>query len=439
MSRAAVVLAAGLALLTACSAAPSAPGSAAASSSAPASSTASSPASSSPSSSAPSSSTPRSPAATPTSDASPAATPPVTASPSATTPPSAGAPARDAASAALASMTLEQRVGQLLMVGGPATGVHSATRTAVTRYHVGNLMLTGRSTAGVRATARVSAGVQALTTRSATAGVPLLVATDQEGGAVQVLRGTGFTRIPSGLVQGGWSTALLRSRAQRWGAELRAAGVRLDLAPVTDTVPAGTAAQNAPIGRYGRQFGSDPAVVGAHAVAFDRGMQAAGVATSAKHFPGLGRVRGNTDVTSGVVDRTTGLGDLGPFAQTIRAGVPLIMMSTAIYARLDPGRPAAFSPVVIGQVLRGRLGFGGVVISDDLGQATQVASVSPGQRAVRFVAAGGDLVLTVDPTVAPAMYRALLARARVDPAFRARVDASAARVLRLKQRQGLLR
>lgn len=342
----------------------------------------------------------------------------------------------------LRSMTLEQRVGQLFMVGGPATGVRRATRSAITRYHVGNVMLTGRSAAGVAATARVSAGVRALATGPATAGVPLLVATDQEGGAVQVLRGKGFSRIPTALVQGKWSAARLRTQAAGWGRELRAAGIDLNLAPVADVVPSQTAARaNAPIGRFDRQFGVTREVVAEHVVAFDQGMRSAGVATTVKHFPGLGRVRGNPDVSKGVTDETTTRADpdLAPFAQAIDAGVPFVMMATVRYSRIDPGRPAAFSPVVIGDLLRDELEFAGVVISDDLGRARQVADVPAGARAVRFIAAGGDLVLTVDPAVLPAMYGAVLARARADPRFRALVDASAARVLGAKDRQGLLR
>ncbi|MBC7638453.1 MAG: glycoside hydrolase family 3 protein [Rhodoferax sp.] len=369
---------------------------------------------------------------------------PTASAPTPTTPATTPAPtpaASDPVAATLRAMTLEQRVGQLLMVGGAATGVGRATRRAVTRHHVGNVMLTGRSSAGVAATARVSAGVRALATRSATGGVPPFIATDQEGGAVQVLRGNGFSKIPSGVVQGGWSPATLRRRAAQWGSELRAAGVDLDLAPVADTVTPGAADDNPPIGRFGRQLGSTPDDVGDHVLAFNAGLRAAGVAATVKHFPGLGRVRANTDVSSGVTDRTTTRRDpaLAPFARAVDAGVPFVMMSTATYTQIDPRQPAAFSAVVIGRVLRDDLGFDGVVISDDLGSARQVASVPPGQRAVRFVAAGGDVVLTVDPDVLPAMQRALLARARSDPEFRAAVDAAATRVLTAKLRQGLLK
>lgn len=337
-------------------------------------------------------------------------------------------------------MSLAQQVGQLVMVGGQASGVSGTTLAAISRYHVGNAMLTGRSSAGVAATARVSASLQRRATDDATAAVPLLIATDQEGGAVQVLSGSGLSDIPAALTQGGWSAGLLQSRARTWAGQLRAAGVRVDLAPVADTVPAGTASSNPPIGRFDRQFGSDTGAVAEDVVAFVRGMGQAGVVTTPKHFPGLGRVRGNTDTTAGVTDDVTTRTSsyLDPWKRAIGAGAQVVMVSTAIYSRLDPGRPAAFSRPVVTGLLRDDLGFDGVVISDDLGRAAQVQRWSPGSRAVQMIQAGGDLVLTVDPSQAAPMVQALLAQARADAAFRAQVRTSALRVLRLKASLGLL-
>ncbi|HKG51908.1 MAG TPA: glycoside hydrolase family 3 N-terminal domain-containing protein [Actinomycetales bacterium] len=351
------------------------------------------------------------------------------------------APAVDLAALTLARMSLSQRVGQLLMVGSRATSADPRTLNAVTRYHVGNVMLTGRSTAGVRATARVSAALQRRATVKATAGVRLHVATDQEGGSVQVLRGSGFVRMPAALTQGRWTTKTLRSRATQWGRQLHAAGVTVNLAPVADTVPsAAFAPKNAPIGHFRREFGYTVGRVGSHAVAFSQGMHTARVQVAVKHFPGLGRVTANTDTTAGVTDRTTTRrsSDLQPFAASIKAGAPFVMMSTAYYSKMDARQPAAFSGTIVAGILRGDLGFRGVVISDDLGSARQVRRWSPGTRATRFVAAGGDMVLTVDPAVARSMFVALRDRARSDAGFRRQVDAAALRVLRSKQAQGLL-
>jgi beta-N-acetylhexosaminidase len=341
----------------------------------------------------------------------------------------------------LAAMTRDQRIGQLFMVGTPATGADPATLAEISTYHVGNVMLRGRSTAGVTATAAVSATLRRRVTAASTASVQLFVATDQEGGSVRVLRGAGFDAIPSALVQGTWSTSVLQAAANRWARQLRYAGVNLDLAPVLDTVPGAAAARlNPPIGVYQREFGYTTATVTAHGLAVARGFAAASVDVAVKHFPGLGRVSGNTDTTAGVTDRITTRTDdyLRPFAAAIGAGVPFVMMSTAYYSRIDPAHPAAFSPTIINGILRTALHFDGVVISDDIGNAAQVARWSPGSRAVQFLAAGGDMVLDVNPALLPAMVTAVRARAASDAAFARLVDAAALRVLRAKQARGLL-
>jgi beta-glucosidase-like glycosyl hydrolase len=115
-----------------------------------------------------------------------------------------------------------------------------------------------------------------------------------------------------------------------------------------------------------------------------------------------------------------------------------VMMSSATYTQLDPTAPAAFSAVVLTDLLRRQLGFDGVVISDDVGNARAVAGVPAGERAVRFLAAGGTLVLTVDDTVVPEMIDAVLARSDADPAFARQVDAAVHTALLAKAEAGLL-
>ena len=346
------------------------------------------------------------------------------------------------ADSVFSSMSLGQRVGQLFMVGTPATSVSAATRSQIGRYHVGNVMLTGRSYGGTRTPARVASAMQARTTTSATAGVRLLVATDQEGGLVQVLHGSGLSEIPTALTQGTWSTRHLRRRAGTWARQLRAAGVNMNLAPVTDTVPSAAAARrNPPIGVYKREFGYTPARVASHSTAFATGMDTHGVIATVKHFPGLGRVHRNTDTSRGVTDYVSRRGDryVNAFRRPIQSGhVPFVMMSTAYYAKIDRANPAAFSSFIIDKMLRGDYGFTGAVISDDLGNARQLSPWSYGTRAVKFVRAGGDVVLTVNPATLPAMYHAVLRRAQRYPAFRAKVDKAALLVLQTKQDHHLL-
>jgi beta-N-acetylhexosaminidase len=337
-------------------------------------------------------------------------------------------------------MTQAQRIGQLFMVGGAVTGPGSATTAAISTYHAGNLILTGRTTAGAPSVRAIVSRMDALTTRAATAGAPLFVATDQEGGYVQVLQGPGFSRMPTALTQGTWTDSTLTASARTWGRQVRRSGVDVNLAPVMDTVAAGFVASNPPIGQYDREYGNTPAVVADKGSAFLRGMRSSDLATTDKHFPGLGHVTANTDTASGVKDTVTTRtsADIAPFRAAITAGARMVMVSSAIYTKIDGTRPGVFSPTVINGMIRGDLGYSGVVISDDLGNAKQVQAWTPGTRAVDFLAAGGDVVLTVNPAVIPAMVAAVTARAASNATFRSRVAAAALHVLAAKAAEGLL-
>jgi beta-N-acetylhexosaminidase len=358
----------------------------------------------------------------------------------ASSPAASSAPSGSCAARVLARMTLPQRVGQLFVVGLAGSVLDSATANAIRAYHFGSVSFVATDTAGVAGVGAVSRAVQSLSSPQVTAGVGFFVAANQEGGEVQALQGPGFATMPSALTQGTLAPARLQRLARTWGQELRAAGVNLNFAPVMDVVPAADTTRNAPIGQLMREFGHTPSVVAGHGVAFVRGMAQAGEATTAKHFPGLGRVRGNTDFSAGVVDTVTTPGDpyLQTFQAAIDAGVPLVMVALATYTRIDPRHLAVFSPVVMRTMLRGRMHFGGVIISDDLGAAQAVASVPPAARALQFIAAGGDLVTAKYVAPAEAMAQAVLARARASRPFRAEVDAAAGHVLAAKQRFGLL-
>jgi beta-N-acetylhexosaminidase len=336
-------------------------------------------------------------------------------------------------------LTEAQRVGQLFLVGMAGDPV-SDVAEAVTAYHFGSLLTAGNLTAGVASLRQLTRGYQSLASSGATGRVGFFIAANQEGGEVQSLQGPGFAAMPSALVQGSLSARALERQAVTWGLELRSAGFNLDLAPVMDVVPPGTADENEPIGMVQREFGDNPATVAAHGVAFIRGMRQAGVAATAKHFPGLGRVRGNTDFTAGVVDTTTGPRDpyLGSFQAAIEAGVPLVMVALATYTRIDARHLAAFSPQVMRVILRQQMHFKGVIVSDDLGAATAVAGLPPGARGIDFLTAGGDLITSQSLPAAVAMDSAIVARTATDPAFRVLVNSAVMRVLSLKQAYNLL-
>lgn len=377
-----------------------------------------------------------SPSASPTSSARPSATarPSPTRAPSTT--PSAVA---SCATRTLASLTEAQRIGQLFVLGLTKDKLDSAERTAISQYHFGSMTMTTQTKVGIAAIRSVTSAVQGLATRAATGGVGFFIAANQEGGLIQGLAGPGFDTIPTALAQGSMSTAALKTAATRWGKQLAAAGVNLNFAPVADTVPPGTDQQNAPIGQLKREYGHDPQTVASHVSAFIAGMRAAGIDTTAKHFPGLGRVVGNTDDTADVVDNVTTPHDsyLDPFGAAVKAGTPFVMVSLATYTKIDPNHLAVFSPTIIKGILRDDLGFRGVVISDSLGAAA-VASIPPATRGTDFIAAGGDMIISNLIPAAVGMAQGISARAATDPAFRALVDAATLRVLEAKNAAGLL-
>lgn len=357
-------------------------------------------------------------------------------------PGASGAPGASGVScaAAAAGMPLDVRVGQLLVSPVQDT-LDQAEASAITEAHVGSVILMGKSSRGVAATRAITDEVQGLGVPGSPAGpVETLVTVDQEGGLVVRLSGPGFDPMPSAAEQARLSDAELTRRATRWAQQLKAAGVHLDLAPVADIVPAAKASSNEPVGKLGRGYGSDARVVADKVGVFVRAFRGAGLGSTAKHFPGLGEVTGNTDFAARVVDPVTSAGDGrdAGFRSAVAAGVDSVMVSTAVYPRIDPDNPAAFSPAVVALV-RDRLGFDGVISSDDLGVAKVMEGVPAAERGVRFVRAGGDLAISVDAAVTRQMASGLVKAAQGDPAFERRVTDSTGRVLALKARYGLVR
>ncbi len=340
-------------------------------------------------------------------------------------------------------MSPAQRVGQLFLIGLSSSQPVSGDDAVIRAVHVGGVLLDGPGWDGAARVGRAAHHLQEVGSPAAR-GVGLWVAGNQEGGAqgsLQAFYGPGFSPIPPGIAQGQLAPAVLARDARAWGQQLKEAGVNLNLAPVADVVPAASAQSNGAIGRYGRELGHDPAEVASHVRALVRGLLASGVQPTLKHFPGLGRVPANTDTSAqGISDpaMTAHDPDLEPFRAGIGAGAPAVMVSLARYPRLDPRRQAVFSPAIITGLLRRRLGFQGMIVSDDLGSALAVAGLSPARRAVEFVAAGGDVVLTSSPADASVMESALLRFASHHPGFARVMEDAVRHVLAAKERAHLL-
>jgi len=215
---------------------------------------------------------------------------------------------------------------------------------------------------------------------------PVLVMIDQEGGYVKRLPGPPDIGPNEIEAAGGEKAAL--SEGRKTGEFLKPLGINIDLAPVVDVAHDNTADTIA-----SRTYGSDPATVGRYGAAFVEGLQGAGVAATPKHFPALGLSSDNTDFGAVTVDASASeiKADMESFRAPIKAGARLVMVSSAVFPALGGDEQAVYSSEIIGDSLRGQLGFDGAVISDDL--ESPAAGTAPGDAAFRAVRAGVDLVL----------------------------------------------
>nr|WP_026645784.1 glycoside hydrolase family 3 N-terminal domain-containing protein [Bifidobacterium ruminantium] len=337
---------------------------------------------------------------------------------------------------AVDAMTLDERIGQLVMAPLPAGSDPSTLRDLIVDQHVGSVLIIGNWNSGTTGVSAATSELQSY----APSNNRLLMTTDQEGGSVQHLSGNGFDTMPSATDQGTMDTAQLRQSAATWGAQLKSAGINVDLAPVVGTVTVDRSS-NAPIGALYRDFGLDPAGNADHAKAFIQGMSDSGVGSAIKHYPGLGSVTGNTDFTAnGILDTTTTLDgpEISAFNSTLEASPSMVMMSLATYQAIDPNNPAVFSSTLVTGYLRGKIGFQGVVTSDSL-SATALSGVQPSDLGVRLVEAGGDLACIGASSYVQPVLDGLNAKAAGDATFARKVQQSAIRVMTLKYEMGLAR
>ncbi|MCS6711405.1 glycoside hydrolase family 3 protein [Brachybacterium sp. EF45031] len=263
---------------------------------------------------------------------------------------------------------------------------------------------------------------------------PPVIAVDQEGGRIRMLRGDAARETPSAEELGEQGPDAVREAYVSIGEDLAARGIGLALAPVADVVDPELGDDNAPVGELDRGFGTDPQEAAACVAAAVEGLAQHRVGATLKHFPGLGRVRSNTDhAADGIEDDRTHAEDevLEAFRSGIDAGARAVMVSSAIYSKIDPETPAMFSRIVIEDVLRGRLGWDGLVVTDDIGAAQAVQDVPVAERATRLLDAGGDAVLTADPGIAEELVAAVVEYARSGAEQEQRVRRSASRVLRV--------
>jgi beta-N-acetylhexosaminidase len=323
--------------------------------------------------------------------------------------------------AAVDRLSLEQQVGQTLILAFAGTTEPAYVARILRRREAAGVILTGENVAS-------PGEVRALTGQiERSAGGLALIAADQEGGATRT-----FPFAAAASPEDGQATARAAGAAARaTGSGLRRLGLNVDFAPVADVATGEGSIMRS------RAFPGDADAVAAATAAAVAGFEAADVAATAKHFPGLGAATTDTDDGPATVAASRAeleRRDLVPFRAAIVAGVPLIMVSHALYPALDPARIASQSPLILDGLLRGSLGFRGVVVTDSI-EAVAVRRRSSVQVAAgRSIAAGADIVLMTGPGSYHLIYPYVLARARRSAAFRSRVRQAAARVLALERR-----
>jgi beta-N-acetylhexosaminidase len=320
-----------------------------------------------------------------------------------------------AAREAVDRLTLRQQVGQVTISSFSGTVRPEYIRRRLRARETAGVILFGANGGEPPVWRRLTRSLQRA------AGARALIMVDQEGGDIRTVDHVGPT---SGQPFQGPPDSVRRA-ARAAGRGLRAVGVNVNLAPVTDVPRAGSAMAT-------RSFADSERDIAARTRASIRGLREGRVAATAKHFPGLGGATVNTDDGPSTV-RTPIARDLAPFRAAIDEAVPLVMLSHASYPELDARRIASQSRAIVTGLLRRRLGFEGVIVTDSLEAAAVLARSGVAEAAERSIRAGADLILTTGSASWNEVFPRLLAEARDDPAFRERIRESAARVLALKR------
>lgn len=375
-----------------------------------------------------------------------AATPSPTAAQAAASPepPSPAEPAADAAQSPTPVPDLDFMLGQMLLVGfrGLAVDAQHPIVVDIRQRHLGGVVLfdfDGPTRSTVR-NVQSREQVQALTASlQAAAAAPLLIAIDQEGGRVARLSpSNGFPaslshqrlgELADPAITAGTASAMARLLAQ--------VGINLNLAPVVDL---NTNPRNPVISRHERSFGADAELVARMAAAFIDAHHQAGVLCCLKHFPGHGS--STADSHFGLVDvsDTWTRQELLPYAELIRAGLADTVMTAHVFnARLDPDFPATLSAAAVSGLLRGELGYDGVVISDDMQMGAIRRHYGFEEAVLAAVDAGVDILAIANNSVfeedvvsrTVEILRRAVEQGRIS---RARIEQSYARIRRLKER-----
>lgn len=365
--------------------------------------------------------------------ASPAAaqTPAATEAPATPSPAASATP--DPVSRKLAGMTLEEKIGQMLLVGIQGKTAGAEARKMIAEDKVGGIILYSNNVGNLKELVQLT---NALKQSNAGNPAPLFMSVDQEGGKVSRLPDDYATFPSNAAVGSGDNAAAAGTMGELLARAVKSSGFNMDFAPVLDI---NSNPDNPVIGD--RSFGSSAELVTRLGIAEMQGLEREGVIPVVKHYPGHGDTSVDSHLELPVINKTEAqLAELEwlPFQAAIREKADAVMVAHILYPKLDPDKPASLSQVIIGQQLRGQMGYDGVVITDDLTMGAIVKNYSLPAAAVDTVLAGSDILLVAhEYKNEQAVRTALLDSVKNGKISESRIDESVYRILALKAKYQL--
>ena len=339
----------------------------------------------------------------------------------------------DPIQAQIKEMSLEEKIGQLVMVGVEGYENDDYAQKMIKEYHVAGLVLFKRN---IRDSKQMLALINSLKETNSVNPIPLFLAIDEEGGRISRLPDE-FLKLPTSKKMGQLNNNQLSYQlGSILGEELKLLGLNLNFAPVLDI---NSNPKNPVIGD--RSFGSKADVVSKLGIQTMKGIQSQNIISVVKHFPG----HGDTSVDSHIglptvnndLERLNSF-ELIPFAEAIKSGADAIMIAHIRLPKIDPNHPASFSQIIISDVLRKNMQFDGVVITDDMTMGAIVNNYDIGEAAVKSIQAGSDIILVChDFAKQEAVIKAIQTAAENEVIAPERIDQSVYRILKLKQKYGL--
>ncbi|MEY8745337.1 beta-N-acetylhexosaminidase [Paenibacillus tundrae] len=329
----------------------------------------------------------------------------------------------------LSQLSLEEKIGQMILAGVQGTELDDQGKKMISDQKVGGIIFYANNVTTLDATAKF---IQSIKHANRSNPVPIFMSVDQEGGKVSRMPDS-VESIPSNRTVGDTNQAkLAETMGQLLARQVKLVGFNLDFAPVLDV---NSNPKNPVIGD--RSFGSSADLVAKMGVAEMKGLRSEGVIPVVKHFPGHGDTSVDSHLDLPVVNKTLKqLAELEwiPFQAAVKEQAEAVMVAHILFPKLDPDHPASLSDVIIGEHLRGKFGYDGVVITDDLSMGAIAKNYKLNEAAITTVQAGSDILLVAHSyESAKTIFDTLLNAVRNGKISESRIDESVYRILSLKQ------